>query len=135
MRMVLGGALAAILALATTPGLADDLMKKAQENFKPIPSIVPAVKDNAVTHEKIELGKLLFFDGACRRARSSAATPAIISAPAGRRRPTSVGHGWQKGPRRAPTVYNAVLNVAQFSDGRAADLKAQAKAPCRRASK
>ena len=43
--------------------------------------------------------------------------------------PTSVGHGWQKGPRRAPTVYNAVFNVAQFWDGRAADLKAQAKGP------
>jgi cytochrome c peroxidase len=43
--------------------------------------------------------------------------------------PTSVGHGWQKGPRRAPTVLNAVFNVAQFWDGRAADLKAQAKGP------
>jgi cytochrome c peroxidase len=35
----------------------------------------------------------------------------------------------QKGPRRAPTVYNAVFNVAQFWDGRAVDLKAQAKSP------
>ena len=43
--------------------------------------------------------------------------------------PTSVGHAWQKGPRRAPTVYNAVFNVAQFWDGRAEDLKAQAKGP------
>ena len=62
MRMVLGGALAGILILAAAPGSADDLMKKAQENFQPIPSVVPAVKDNAVTHEKVELGKLLFFD-------------------------------------------------------------------------
>jgi cytochrome c peroxidase len=42
---------------------------------------------------------------------------------------TSVGHGWAKGPRNAPTVLNAVFNVAQFWDGRAADLKAQAKGP------
>ncbi len=31
--------------------------------------------------------------------------------------------------RRAPTVYNAVFSIAQFWDGRAPDLKAQAKAP------
>ena len=38
MRRLVCGALAAILALAATPAAADDLMKKAQENFKPIPS-------------------------------------------------------------------------------------------------
>jgi cytochrome c peroxidase len=43
--------------------------------------------------------------------------------------PTSVGHGWQKGPRNSPTVLNAVFNAAQFWDGRADDLKAQAKGP------
>lgn len=42
---------------------------------------------------------------------------------------TSIGHGWQKGPRNAPTVLNAVFNIAQFWDGRAEDLKAQAKGP------
>jgi cytochrome c peroxidase len=40
-----------------------------------------------------------------------------------------VGHGWQKGPRNSPTVLNAVFNKAQFWDGRAEDLKAQAKGP------
>ena len=43
--------------------------------------------------------------------------------------PTSIGHGWQKGPRNSPTVLNAVFNEAQFWDGRAEDLKAQAKGP------
>src|SRR6516225_536058 len=61
MRIV-RGALALMMVLGAAPALADDLMKKAQENFKPIPSIVPAVKNNAVTHEKVELGKMLFFD-------------------------------------------------------------------------
>ena len=42
---------------------------------------------------------------------------------------TSVAHGWQKGPRNAPTALNAVLNEAQFWDGRADDLAAQAKGP------
>jgi cytochrome c peroxidase len=42
---------------------------------------------------------------------------------------TSIGHGWQKGPRNAPTALNSVFNEAQFWDGRAEDLKAQAKGP------
>lgn len=122
---------AAIAILVSShAGAEDDLMKAARRTFKPIPSVVPAVKDNPVTHQKIELGKMLFFDP-----RISAS--GIISCntchnlgtggvDAG---PTSVGHGWQLGPRRAPTVYNAVFNVAQFWDGRAPDLKAQAKGP------
>ena len=131
MRMALGGVLAAIVALAAGPASsADDLMKKAQENFKPIPSIVPAVKDNAVTHEKIELGKLLVFDPRLSASEIISCNTCHNLATGGvDAGPTSVGHGWQKGPRRAPTVYNAVFNLAQFWDGRAADLKAQAKGP------
>jgi Di-haem cytochrome c peroxidase len=130
MRMVLGGALAAILAVVAAPASADDLMKKAQENFKPIPSVVPSVKDNAVTHEKVELGKLLFFDPRLSASEIiSCNTCHNLGTGGVDAGPTLVGHGWQKGPRRAPTVYNAVFNVAQFWDGRAADLKAQAKGP------
>ncbi|HTR14995.1 MAG TPA: cytochrome-c peroxidase [Roseiarcus sp.] len=129
MRTVLGGALAAILAFAA-PASADDLMKKAQENFKPIPSMVPSVKNNAVTHEKIELGKFLFFDPRLSASEIISCNTCHNLATGGvDAGPTSVGHGWQKGPRRAPTVYNAVFNIAQFWDGRAADLKAQAKGP------
>ena len=122
----------ALLAFITSPVSADELIKQAQQYFKPIPSVVPAavVKDNPITREKIELGKMLYFD-----TRLSASQ--IISCyschdlsdggvDAG---PTSIGHAWQKGPRRAPTVFNAVFNVAQFWDGRAEDLKAQAKGP------
>jgi cytochrome c peroxidase len=43
--------------------------------------------------------------------------------------PTSIGHGWQRGPRNSPTVLNAVFNTAQFWDGRAPDLAEQAKGP------
>jgi cytochrome c peroxidase len=42
---------------------------------------------------------------------------------------TSIGHGWQAGPRNSPTVWNAVFNAAQFWDGRAADLREQAGGP------
>jgi cytochrome c peroxidase len=42
---------------------------------------------------------------------------------------TSIGHRWQRGGRNAPTVFNAVFNTAQFWDGRAKDLEAQAGGP------
>ncbi|MGY8678563.1 cytochrome-c peroxidase [Bradyrhizobium sp. UFLA05-153] len=123
--------IAIVLVLVSSHAIAnDDLMTAARHIFKPIPSAIPAVKDNPVTVAKAALGKMLFFDP-----RLSAS--GIISCntchnlgtggvDAG---PTSVGHAWQKGARRAPTVYNSVFNVAQFWDGRAPDLKAQAKGP------
>ncbi|GGP64524.1 cytochrome b6 [Shewanella saliphila] len=43
--------------------------------------------------------------------------------------PTSVGHNWQEGPINSPTVLNADYMLAQFWDGRAADLKEQAGGP------
>jgi len=42
---------------------------------------------------------------------------------------TSIGDKWQQGPINSPTVLNSSLNVAQFWDGRAADLKEQAGGP------
>lgn len=123
-------AAAIAILVSSQAGADDDLMKAARRTFKPIPSVVPAVKDNPVTHEKIELGKMLFFDPrisasgiiSCNTCHNLA-TGGVDAGP------MSIGHGWQFGPRRAPTVYNAVFNVAQFWDGRAPDLKAQAKGP------
>jgi cytochrome c peroxidase len=43
--------------------------------------------------------------------------------------PTSTGFKGQKGDRNSPTVYNAAGHLAQFWDGRAADVEAQAKGP------
>jgi len=42
---------------------------------------------------------------------------------------TSVGHGWQQGPINSPTVLNAEKQIAQFWDGRAANLEEQAGGP------
>ena len=130
MRNLVALSIAAVVAFTTSPASADELTQRAQESFKPIPSVVPAVKGNAVTREKIELGKMLFFDPRLSASQiiscNSCHNLAAGGVDAG---PTSIGHGWQKGPRRAPTVLNAVFNVAQFWDGRAEDLKAQAKGP------
>jgi cytochrome c peroxidase len=128
-RLVLA---AALLALASVPGAADDqaILKDAQSHFKPIPSIVPAVKDNAVTRDKVELGKMLFFDPRLSSSHLISCNTCHNLAMGGDDNlETSIGHGWTKGPRNAPTALNAVFNKAQFWDGRAADLKAQAKGP------
>jgi len=128
-RLVLA---ATLLALASVPCAADDqaLLKDAQSYFKPIPSIVPAVKNNAVTREKVELGKMLFFDPRLSASHLISCNTCHNLAMGGDDNlETSIGHGWAKGPRNAPTALNAVFNKAQFWDGRAADLKAQAKGP------
>jgi cytochrome c peroxidase len=121
---------AGIAVAIVSPVSADELMQQAQKTFKPIPSVAPAVKGNTVTREKIELGKMLFFDPRLSASQIISCNTCHNLATGGvDAGPTSIGHAWQKGPRRAPTVFNAVFNVAQFWDGRAADLKAQAQGP------
>ena len=105
---------------------------KAQDTqyFEPIPKSVPAINDNPVTPEKIELGKMLYADPRLSSSGLiSCNTCHNLSISGDDNLPTSVGHGWAKGPRNAPTVFNAVFNTAQFWDGRAKDLKEQAKGP------
>lgn len=98
--------------------------------FKPLPSTIPALKDNRITPEKIALGKALFFDPRISASGVFSCNSCHNLATGGDDNlETSIGHGWQKGPRNSPTVFNSVLNEAQFWDGRAADLKAQAKGP------
>ena len=106
------------------------LKSQVADYFEPIPQEVPSLKDNPITPEKIELGKKLYFDPRLSGSGLiSCNTCHNLSISGDDNLPTSVGHGWAKGPRNAPTVYNAVFNIAQFWDGRAEDLKEQAKGP------
>lgn len=122
---------AVIPALIVSAAFADeDLMERAQARFKPIPTTIPEIKGKSFTPEKITLGRMLYFEP-----RLSAS--ALISCNSCHNvgmggadfQETSIGHRWQKGPRNAPTVLNSVFNIAQFWDGRAEDLKQQAKGP------
>lgn len=122
-------ALLATTAFAAEP-IPADLRETALELFKPLPSTTPAVADNPITPDKIALGKALFFDPRMSASGVFSCNSCHNLATGGDDNlETSIGHGWQKGPRNAPTVLNAVFNVAQFWDGRAEDLKAQAKGP------
>ena len=119
-----------VVTFGASSAQGDDLVAKASEYFKAIPSIVPAVKGNAVTHERVELGRMLFFDPRLSRSGLFSCNSCHNLGTGGvDGLETSIGHGWQRGPRNAPSVLNAVFNIAQFWDGRAEDLKAQAKGP------
>lgn len=109
---------------------ADDTMKRAQALFKPIPAKAPVLKKNPATAAKIDLGRKLFFDPRLSSSQLiSCNTCHNLGLGGADMQETSIGHGWQKGPRNAPTVFNSVFNTAQFWDGRAEDLFAQAKGP------
>lgn len=129
-KAIIAASVAAALVLGTGTASADELLKQAKALFKPIPDSVPAIEDNAVTAEKVELGKMLFFEPRLSKSGViSCNTCHNVGTGGADNVPTSVGHGWQRGPRNSPTVFNAVFHVAQFWDGRAKDLKAQAKGP------
>lgn len=118
------------LLLPAVPVRAQDVLQQARALFQPIPDTPPVIQNNPATPEKIELGKLLFFDPRLSRsALISCNTCHNLGLGGADFQETSIGHGWQKGARNSPTVFNAVFNLAQFWDGRAADLKEQAKGP------
>ena len=96
----------------------------AKEPIEPIPK---SIKYNK---QKAQLGKVLFFDpnlsadgkvscASCHNPEHGGADP----------RPVSIGVHGKKGNVNAPTVYNSYFNFRQFWNGRAKDLKEQAKGP------
>ena len=134
-KLILGAACAALAAAAgAAQGQQTDvagLQQTARQLFQPIPAEGPReVRGQPVTAEQVELGRWLFFDPRLSRSHViSCNTCHNVGTGGADNVPTSIGHGWQRGPRNSPTVFNSVFNIAQFWDGRAADLKEQAKGP------
>jgi len=86
--------------------------------------------DNPMTPEKVELGKLLYFDKRVSKdCTISCATCHEPTAAWAEHRPTSQGINHQIGGRNAPTVINAAYATSQFWDGRAKSLEEQAVGP------
>jgi len=101
-----------------------------QAQWQALPEKAPVPADNPMTADKIELGKMLYFDPRL----SSTGTVSCFSCHnvmegGDDHRPTSIGVHGQAGGRNAPTVWNAAFLSAQFWDGRAATLEEQAKGP------
>ena len=113
----IGSLIIAALAAATASAFADE----------PIQPIAPVKEINLA---QAELGKKLYFDPRLSKSGFISCNSCHNLSMGGTDNlKTSIGDHWQQGPINAPTVLNSSLNVAQFWDGRAADLKEQAGGP------
>lgn len=94
---------------------------------EPIEPITPPKEINLA---QAELGKKLYFDPRLSKSGFISCNSCHNLSMGGTDNlKTSVGHKWHQGPINSPTVLNSSMNVAQFWDGRAADLKEQAGGP------
>lgn len=96
----------------------------AAEPIRPVPETIP------VDPAKVVLGRKLFFDkklsgdntlncASCHGLEKGGVDHLV----------TATGINGQKGPINVPTVYDAYFKIAQFWNGRASDLAAQAAGP------
>jgi cytochrome c peroxidase len=91
---------------------------------------LPVPPDNPITAEKVELGKMLYFDPRLSAdGKVSCATCHDPQMAWAEHEATSTGIEKQVGGRNAPTVINAAYAPVMFWDGRAATLEEQALGP------
>lgn len=108
----------------------DDLRETARGLFEPIPSTPPKIEGVESTAERVDLGRMLYFEPRLSESHAISCNSCHLVGLGGvDLQPTSIGHKWQRGSRNAPTVLNAIFNTAQFWDGRAKDLQEQAGGP------
>ena len=122
--------LVSVTALAFAAGAATADVENYMDFFEPLPALPPIPADNSLTQEKIELGKMLFFEP--RISASGIISCATCHNPAlgwADRIPRATGHDGQVGERNTPTVLNSGFLEAQFWDGREPDLEGQALGP------
>ena len=116
--------------LALALSLAGSAVALAAPAAKPQEPITPLAAAKVTQPALVELGKKLFFDPRLSRSGFISCNSCHNLSMGGTDNlKTSIGHNWQEGPINAPTVLNSSLNLAQFWDGRAPDLKAQAGGP------
>ncbi len=110
-----------VIATALGLGVADVSAKE------PIQPIEPA---KGINTAMAELGKKLYFDPRLSKSGFISCNSCHNLSMGGTDNlKTSIGDHWQQGPINAPTVLNSSMNLAQFWDGRAKDLKEQAGGP------
>lgn len=133
MRRLAGTIACLVLVGAGCKGAAREAAVKVDTTelamFAPLPQVME-LASNPVTDAKIELGRRLYYE-----ARLSAGNDLSCNSCHALDRygadtgSVSVGHQGKKGGRNSPTVYNAAGHIAQFWDGRAPDVEAQALGP------
>ena len=119
--------------LIMSPMLANAASQESYELKIPLGLDEEAFKvpqDNPMTKEKIELGRLLFFDKRLSANNTIACASCHIPSLAFTDgQPVSTGINNQQGGRSAPTAINRGFSKAQFWDGRAATLEDQSIGP------
>jgi cytochrome c peroxidase len=79
---------------------------------------------------KVDLGRQLYYDTRLSLGQDISCNSCHLLDKFGADgQPTSPGHKGQRGGRNSPTSINAFAHIAQFWDGRAPDVEAQAKGP------
>jgi cytochrome c peroxidase len=115
---------ALIVSLLSVGAVAIPTAAFAEEPIQPIPAAHPK------NEKMVELGKMLFFDPRLSKSGFISCNSCHNLSMGGTDNlQTSVGHNWHQGPINSPTVLNSSMNLAQFWDGRAKDLKEQAGGP------
>jgi len=107
----------------------DARRESAKALLGPIPDEA-RVATRPLTDELVALGKVLYFEPRLSiSGEMSCNTCHTLDNYGVDNEPTSPGHEGKRGDRNSPTVYNAAFHVAQFWDGRAADVEEQATGP------
>ena len=115
------------LTLSSTGRGEEALLSQARQIFGSLPQVIVSEK-NPVTPEKVNLGKILFYetrisvDGTVSCARCH---PISLYAADGLKK--SIGNNCKVNPRNAPTVFNAAGQISAHWIGNRVDVEDQAK--------
>lgn len=125
---------AAISAFVMLTGFGEETLQPGHPDLQEwlLPEAPPSPKDNATTPERVELGKMLFFDP--RLSGDGTISCASCHSPLfgwSDGLPTGVGFKGKVLERASPTVINTGYNRIQMWDGRARTLEDQAIGPMR----
>jgi cytochrome c peroxidase len=97
--------------------------------FAPVRTVVES-SQNPGTPEKVELGRMLYFDKRLSKNQNVSCNSCHrLDAYGVDSESTSPGDTGDRGGRNSPTVYHAAGYFTQFWDGRAPDVEEQAKGP------
>lgn len=108
---------------------ADSVLLLVKNVIQPLPT--EAVNpENAVTPEKVLLGKTLYYDNRLSMNNTESCNTCHNLATYGvDNKPTSPGDNGKLGSRNSPTTLNAALHFVQFWDGRMKNVEEQAGGP------
>lgn len=118
-----------LISATALAALAVDIPAARLRMFKPLPANMDSAS-NPSNPAKIDLGRMLYYENRLSKSQKFSCNSCHMLDKYGvDNEPTSEGHKGQHGNRNSPTCYNAAGHIAQFWDGRAADIEAQAKGP------